>query len=46
MQQKSCPIIAPALAAAAWNAEMPGMTFTAMREGSRSITSYTSAAMA
>ena len=33
MQQKSWPIIAPALAAAAWKAEMPGMTLTAMRAG-------------
>ena len=36
MQQKSWPIIAPALAAAAWNAEMPGMTSTSMRLGSSS----------
>ena len=28
MQQKSWPIMAPALAAAAWKAEMPGMTST------------------
>ena len=33
MQQKSWPIMAPALAAAAWKAEMPGMTLTAMRAG-------------